>query len=148
VNQPVNTVVLATPEEQGSFGLGWFYLLTEDYRYSWFAGDTKYRLTIRKGFRWDGASVPRLAWSVSGLTPDGPIRAAALVHDFGYRHDGVWPDGVIEVFDGDQWQPIKNVVWSRKETDRFFRWMMTDADMPEGQVNRAFKAVRLFARRW
>jgi len=42
-------------------------------------------IPVPEGFQHDGASVPRLAWTFSGLTPDGLIRAAALAHDFAYR---------------------------------------------------------------
>lgn len=40
---------------------------------------------VPAGFEHDGASVPRVVWTLSGLVPDGLIRAAALAHDYVYR---------------------------------------------------------------
>ena len=74
--QPVNIPVLLGSGEEG-------YKLVETYSYSWTMPDRLRRaITIPKGFTYDGASVPRLVWTLSGITPDGLIRAAALVHDF------------------------------------------------------------------
>lgn len=64
------------------------YLLKEDWQYSWrelrpdLHGILHMRTcTIRviAGTLNDGASVPRILWSI--VRPDGPIRGAALIHD-------------------------------------------------------------------
>ena len=39
-------------------------------------------ITIKKGFRWDLSSVPRLFWSL--LAPSGDFEIAALIHDYLY----------------------------------------------------------------
>ena len=57
------------------------YCLRSNYIYE----DSHNYIFIKKGFIHDGASAPRIAWTLSGLTPDGVIRAAALVHDYLYR---------------------------------------------------------------
>ena len=69
------------------------FILQEDYEYQWPMKVKKKddndpdevcnKMIIKKGFRWDGASVPKLFWWV-GFEPDGKHRAAALVHDFIY----------------------------------------------------------------
>lgn len=43
---------------------------------------------IPDGFNVDGASVPRLFWSV--LSPTGVLLIPSLIHDFGYRYDYLW----------------------------------------------------------
>src|SRR5690606_37335397 len=55
-----------------------------------------HRITVPAGFEHDGASVPRLLWTLSGAAPDGLHRAAALVHDFNYRHRGRLPRGSFQ----------------------------------------------------
>ena len=45
-------------------------------------------LVIPPGFVFDGASIPRVFWSV--LSPTGLLLIPGLFHDFGYRHDYLW----------------------------------------------------------
>jgi len=59
-NQPVNVPVTDK-----------LYRLVEAYQYNWITDRVIYRVEIPAGFEWDGASVPRLVWSLSGLRPDG-----------------------------------------------------------------------------
>ena len=40
-----------------------------------------YRITVKKGFDSDGASIPQVLWSVYGNPLSGKFRIAALVHD-------------------------------------------------------------------
>jgi hypothetical protein len=56
------------------------YELVPDYYFEAY-GQKHY---IPSGFRYDGASVPRFLWSVTGITPDGLHRAATLIHDYLY----------------------------------------------------------------
>lgn len=101
------------------------YTLFEDYHYR---TGRKNDLTIHvsKGFVYDGASVPQWLWSVSGMRPDGLIRAAALIHDFIYRCTG-W-DGL----------------YTRKEADVLFRHIIREAGGSWWTAARAYRAVRLF----
>lgn len=45
-------------------------------------------LSIPAGYVWDGASVPRAAWSIIGLTPWGLTDGPSLAHDEPYRSKG------------------------------------------------------------
>jgi len=45
----------------------------------------------KRGFVFDGASIPRPAWSILGLTPHGDMDAASLPHDDIYQHQGKLP---------------------------------------------------------
>ena len=40
-----------------------------------------YKITVKKGFDFDGASIPQSLWSVYGNPLSGKFRIAALVHD-------------------------------------------------------------------
>ena len=40
-----------------------------------------YRIIVKKGFDFDGASIPQALWSVYGNPLSGKFRIAALVHD-------------------------------------------------------------------
>ena len=91
--------------------------------------------SIPEGFRHDGASVPRPVWSLTGLRPDGLLRAAALLHDALYRHGGRLPKG---------WGP--QVPISRKDADRAFYGLMIEAGVPRWRAWTAWRAVRVFGR--
>ena len=43
-----------------------------------------YKITVKKGFDFDGASIPQALWSVYGNPLTGKYRIAALVHDVLY----------------------------------------------------------------
>lgn len=44
------------------------------------------KITIKRGFIYDGASIPKIFWSVLGESPfSGKIQPAAIVHDILYR---------------------------------------------------------------
>lgn len=109
------------------------------------------RLTIEKGFTYDGASVPRILWSLSGLTPDGLLRAASLVHDYIYINKGELPGVELcvqsvnsegEVI-GAGWRKQYNVKVSRRRCDRIFLKMMISAGMRRRKAYMAWVAVRL-----
>ena len=38
-------------------------------------------ITVKKGFKFDGASIPKLFWNVIGSPFTGKYRVAALIHD-------------------------------------------------------------------
>jgi hypothetical protein len=56
-------------------------------------------LLIKAGFIFDGASIPRIFWSV--LSKTGLLLIPSIFHDHGYQHDFLWqilPDGSIVKF--------------------------------------------------
>lgn len=57
------------------------YVLKEDFKLG--------SLTIPKGFKWDGASIPRVFWSVIGSPFSPDLMRASLIHDFLYRRKDV-----------------------------------------------------------
>lgn len=80
---------------------------------------------VPAGFEHDGASIPRLAWALSGLTPDGLIRAAALVHDFLYRFAAAGERAV-----------------TRAEADLVFYDLMREAGLSRYRAGVAYYGVR------
>jgi hypothetical protein len=120
------------------------YRLVEDYTYAWTKGEFDYRITVPTGFTYDGASVPRVAWTVSGIRPDGLIRAAALIHDWIYNFKGLLPEGSHEFLDAEgRWQTVYGR-WSREDTDRLFGRIMRESGVPKFKRRMAYRAVRLF----
>lgn len=107
------------------------YRLAEDWSVEW-DGETFH---VPEGFEHDGASVPRPAWSLSGLRPDGLLRAAALLHDVFYGCGGELPPG---------WGPDR--LFTRKEADRAFYALMIEAGVPRWRAWVAYRAVRLGGR--
>ena len=96
------------------------------------------QLVIPEGFRYDGASVPRPLWSISGLSRDGLHRAAALVHDFIYHYKGDFVDESNQ----------KDLTLTRKEADKVFRKMLKEVNIASHRCWLAYCGVRLFGGFW
>lgn len=120
------------------------YKLAHDYTYQWKIGRESYRINIPEGFLYDGASVPRLVWTITGLRPDGLLRAAATVHDFLYEHKGYMPKGAYQLWDDgmDEWVDAKKK-WSRKSADKMFARLLREAGVSKVKRRMAYKAVRI-----
>lgn len=135
MKQPLNT-----PVRDGIYELAetWSYEWFNDHEFLWM------RLTVPKGYQYDGASVPRKAWTLSGITPDGIIRAAATAHDFIYDHRGVMPEGSLQFLsDAREWVDVRRPV-TRLQADKLFHQMLRHAGMTAYRRWLAYKAVRLF----
>jgi len=91
-----------------------------------------FQIIVPLGFQWDGASVPRFLWSLSGIRPDGLVRAAALVHDYLYRKP---KSGNV----GGSYK-----IFTRKEADVLFRDMIREAGGSWWTASKAYWAVRAF----
>ena len=128
------------------------FILKKDYSYEWpmdlenpGSNDPAIvcnRITIEKGFRWDGASVPKAFWWL-GFKPDGPHRAAALVHDFIYIHKGKLPEKSFQAdYNGVGWHR-QSGSFSRKDSDRLFGRMMR-----ESGVKKTRRRLMKFAVSW
>ena len=60
--------------------------VAEHWRYTLPTDGTQ--IVIHKGFRFDGASIPRPLWAV--LNPIGLLLIQGLIHDYGYRYRQLW----------------------------------------------------------
>ncbi len=119
------------------------YRLVETYSYEWDNAGIRNRLTIPAGFEFDGASAPRIIWTLTGIIPDGLIRAAALVHDFIYRHGGRLPAGVHQVLVNGEWVDARGR-WTRGQADKMFARLMREAGYSKTRRRAAYLGVRLF----
>jgi hypothetical protein len=118
-------------------------ITTEDWFCQWEYKDRFRRLFVPKGYLYDGASVPRIAWTITGLQRDGEIRAASLAHDAVYRAKGgkkpdQWAGCTLVNENGNR------VLCDRREIDWVFREFMIFATIPSYQARRAWRFVRAF----
>lgn len=97
-------------------------LLVEDY--------TQAGITVPQGFVYDGASIPRLAWSLIGLSPFCEILGAATVHDWLYVNSGRVDEGY----------------YPKLEADRIFYDLMRQSGISLLQAKLAYWAVYVFGR--
>jgi Protein of unknown function (DUF1353) len=83
-------------------------------------------LTAEPGFSTDGASIPRVLWTLVGSPFTGKYLKAAVIHDVGcVTHKYTW-----------------------QETDRIFFDAMLDAGVSEHQAKLFYWAVREGGPRW
>lgn len=126
------------------------YKLREDYTYEYKHDGTLYRLTVPKGFKYDGSSVPWFLWW-TGLRPDGLVRAAACLHDWLYSMSNDYPTPgnrdshyyYIRYHKGGEWIP-QSKPWTRKQADKLFARAMREAGYAKWKRRAAYIAVRLF----
>lgn len=81
-----------------------------------------YKVTIKKGFIYDGASIPKFAWSLIGSPFTGLYLEAATVHDAIYYSS--WEHG-------------------RKLADEVFLFIMLQVGVPSITAKTMFNAVRV-----
>ena len=123
------------------------FLLLEPYTYSWTVPASEgitpqlARLIAPAGFRFDGASVPRLAHVFIGRLDLG-LRAP-LFHDLLYRYAGILPLGVHEWWVDGEWVEVGSP-WTRREADRLFGRHMREDRIPRWRRRAAYLAVRWF----
>jgi hypothetical protein len=92
------------------------------------------RFRIPQGYVWDGASVPRFAWSITGMRPEGLMEAGACIHDWIYDKGGKLPLASC---------PAKPT-WTRKEADRIFLKINQLVGIPPRRCKLAYGIVRAF----
>ena len=106
------------------------YKLREEFIYC----KGEHLIRVPKDYLCDGASVPRIVWTFSGLTPDGLIRAAALIHDYLYEKKGIIPTN----------STISNTKYSKRDCDILFKEIMQESGVPWFATQKAFYAVKVF----
>lgn len=110
------------------------YELTDDYIVSWIYKGVTRTIRIRRGFIWDGASVPRLFWTILGFYPGGIMLPCSLPHDDIYINKGIMIDDSTGEF----------FKMTRKECDLLFKAHMEYVGMPQKKLNRAYLGVKYF----
>lgn len=91
-------------------------------RWTGIVGNRTIDLTVPKGFVFDGASIPRIAWSIIG-GPFGPYADAAALHDCAYR--------------------MSDIAMTRLEADRMFAAAMADLRITPWRRHVMYRAVRI-----
>ena len=119
------------------------YELVYNYVYRWEHNGIPQELVIPKGYINDGVSVPQIAWSLTGIRPDGLNRAASLVHDWIYGFGGIIPLDSHQILENGRWKPAAHF-WTREEADRMFGRLMREAGTSKFKRRTAYWAVRLF----
>ena len=120
--------------------------LTEDFVYEWTHNGTRYRLTVFKGFQYDGASVPQAFWAI-GIWPDGLNRAGATAHDLLYKSKGDpnnHPHGRFEKLNSDGNGTIIKDHWTRSQADHLFGRILRESGYKKWKRRCAFCAVWWF----
>lgn len=117
--------------------------LVRPFVFEWEQDGQRYRLTIPAGYPFDGASVPRACWSLTGLLPTGVHMGAAAAHDFLYQRRGLLVRGELEKWIDSHWVPLAER-WDRKQCDEMFRRIMKMAGETPWKIKAMYWAVRLF----
>ena len=118
---------------------GNMYRLLEDFVYIWTINGNPQRITIKKGFEFDGASISLLGTVVTALLPGfqtiypmGLHIYATLVHDFIWMYKGRLPEGVHErLLEDGTWvdaayKPNGKRVWTMKTSNKLFIRMLRE----------------------
>jgi hypothetical protein len=122
--------------DNGSRG---FWLL-EDFTVEFFYRGRWWRITVRAGFDFDGASIPKFAWSIIGDPIALDILIAALLHDmFFCAHPKEFPlaltnDLFLEVQQaiGSSWAK-RNTATKAVQAAGWTRWGKTAAELEKYQ---------------
>lgn len=88
--------------------------------YQWVCDGVDFRLVVPSGYRFDGASIPRFAWTPLGLAPHGVMDGPALLHDYTYNYQGDFPPGAYQIQVYGVWQDCKRSM-PRSEADELLR---------------------------
>ena len=101
------------------------------------------RITVKKGFKTDLASIPRICWNV--IAP-WDVARAAVIHDLLYKRIRQYRwDKMHQSFVHENPSVIKN---ARKAADDVFLMAMLDAApaVPKWKIYPAYYSVRLFGK--
>jgi hypothetical protein len=103
----------------------------------------RYRIILKDGTLTDGASVPRLFWSL--IPPYGRHFISAIFHDELYRRNCF---GLVEKLVNDKWvlvQPGQDILKNcRRFADEIFRDVMEYFQVPQWKRATMYRAVRWF----
>ena len=100
------------------------YAITREYSATFPCRAHLWRVTLQPGFAFDGASVPRILWPVSGSPYDPPRVAAAAIHDWLYRAQ----------------------ICSRAEADEAYLLILMQSGISPARAFAEYAALRLFGR--
>jgi hypothetical protein len=103
-----------------------------------------YRITVMKGLEFDGASIPKMFWSIIGSPFTGKYTRSALVHDALYMSESLTRKEADSVFLGLMKQDgvsllKRNVMWGAVRIGGYFVWKKHKSHMVE--INKKYVRV-------
>lgn len=104
------------------------FKLLKDEETSFLFNNKEYNLLIKKGFEWDGATIPRFLWSIIGFYPAGILLVPSLWHDYVYYNKGF----------------VNGVFISRNMSDLLFYEHLIISGVKVSTAKRIYKAIRIF----
>lgn len=132
ISQPVNVPLYGSK-----------YRLAQPYSYEWAdSNGVLNRIIVNTGFINDGASIPRIFWTVFGLTPDGTIRAAALIHDFILVNRGRLKQAHQKFIMG-QWVQTNELI-TKKMADQLFYVLAVEGGVKKWKAKIAYLTLRAY----
>jgi len=135
-------VVLHIPRQPARRCLGErLFQTTEPWECDWMRDDYYRALSVPCGYMWDGASIPRIAWTALGITPSGIADGASLLHDVLYRAAGgkkptEWRGCKLTNENGN------TVLLPREEADALFYDGLVTAGVARHRARMAYLIVR------
>jgi hypothetical protein len=112
------------------------FRLDSDHVVKWTNKTKPYKITIPKGFTWDGATVFRIFTSLIGYSRSGLLFRPSLPHDYIYVNKG-W------IFN----QLTNEMEFvSRKHSDELFYKECRMAGVPEKDARKLYQLIRLLGR--
>jgi hypothetical protein len=103
-----------------------------------------YRITVMKGLEFDGASIPKVFWSIIGSPFTGKYTRSALVHDALYMSESLTRKEADSVFldlmkqDGVSFTK-RSVMWSAVRIGGYFVWKKHKSHMVE--INKKYVRI-------
>lgn len=143
----------STPEDFRFPILQWdekkeLWLLIEDYVFTWRNKKrVMCRRTVKKGFEYDKASVPRRLWGLART--DGPWEAGSIFHDDAYKqlqHNGRFEPGSYQQQVGNIWIDIPKM--TRAEADDLLEYIGKLGGADKFEAWEYKWAVKLFPINW
>lgn len=110
------------------------YELAENVSTRWVYREKEHRILINKGFKWDGATIPRAFWSILGYFPSGLLLTPSLWHDEIYKKKG-WVFCHIA---------LQSVHVNRLHCDQLFYMHMIQSGVTKKDATKLYKIVRRF----
>lgn len=123
------------------------FILTEDYVYRW---KTKAAITrkivLKRGFFFDGASIPLVFRLAFNLSKGGKLLAASSVHDKICNGEGWLPAGSYMVLINGVWRDCSKDRWSWNEAAKIFARIMRETGVPKFKRRMFYRAVWAYGR--
>jgi hypothetical protein len=113
------------------------FLLDESTSTRWEYKGKDFRILVKQGFEWDGATIPRILWTILGVYPAGILLVASLFHDEIYKKKG-WVMNYGK--------EVGMVFINRQHCDQLFYMHMLKSGVEKKKAKRLYRWVRRLGR--